>query len=109
MLEATETKHFLAESLNTDGSRGLSLTSAKVGLSSPFSEKEEDDKFLKMDGRAIFDFAIRDVDVYKRQIPVVPSVALAKRMEKLGADAVIAEGMEAGGHIGKLTTMTRCV
>ena len=61
LLEATETKHFLAESLNTDGSRGLSLTSAKVDLSSPFSEKEEDDKFLKMDGRAIFDFAIRDV------------------------------------------------
>ena len=61
LLEATETKHFLAESLNTDGSRGLSLTPAKVGLSSPFSEKEEDDKFLKMDGRAIFDFAIRDV------------------------------------------------
>ena len=59
LLEATETKHFLSESLNTDGS--LSLTSAKVGLSSPFSEKEEDNKFLKMDGRAIFDFAIRDV------------------------------------------------
>ena len=39
-------------------------------------------------------------------IPVIPSVALAKRMEKLGADAVVAEGMEAGGHIGKLTTMT---
>ncbi len=39
-------------------------------------------------------------------IPVVPSVALAKRMEKLGVDAVITEGMEAGGHIGKLTTMT---
>ncbi len=39
-------------------------------------------------------------------IPVVPSVALAKRMEKLGADAVVAEGMEAGGHIGQLTTMT---
>lgn len=39
-------------------------------------------------------------------IPVVPSVALARRMEKMGADAVIAEGMEAGGHIGKLTTMT---
>ncbi|HGD4651879.1 TPA: enoyl-[acyl-carrier-protein] reductase FabK [Streptococcus agalactiae] len=39
-------------------------------------------------------------------IPVVPSVALAKRMEKLGADAIITEGMEAGGHIGKLTTMT---
>jgi enoyl-[acyl-carrier protein] reductase II len=39
-------------------------------------------------------------------IPVVPSVALARRMEKIGVDAVIAEGMEAGGHIGKLTTMT---
>ena len=39
-------------------------------------------------------------------IPVVPSVALSKTDGKLGADAVIAEGMEAGGHIGKLTTMT---
>lgn len=38
-------------------------------------------------------------------IPVVPSVALAKKMEKLGADAIIAEGNEAGGHIGKLSTM----
>ncbi|WP_300386660.1 enoyl-[acyl-carrier-protein] reductase FabK [Clostridium sp.] len=38
-------------------------------------------------------------------IPVVPSVALAKRMERAGADAVIAEGCESGGHIGKLTTM----
>jgi enoyl-[acyl-carrier protein] reductase II len=39
-------------------------------------------------------------------VPVIPSVALAKRMEKIGADAVIAEGTEAGGHIGQLTTMT---
>jgi len=39
-------------------------------------------------------------------IPVVPSVALARRMEKIGVDALIAEGMESGGHIGKLTTMT---
>lgn len=38
-------------------------------------------------------------------IPVVPSIALAQRMEKLGADAVIVEGTEAGGHIGELTTM----
>lgn len=38
-------------------------------------------------------------------IPVVPSVALAKRMERLGADAVVAEGTEAGGHVGELTTM----
>lgn len=39
-------------------------------------------------------------------IPVVPSVALAKRMERAGVDAVIAEGCESGGHIGELTTMT---
>lgn len=39
-------------------------------------------------------------------IPVVPSVALAKRMERVGADAIIVEGTEAGGHIGELTTMT---
>ncbi len=38
-------------------------------------------------------------------IPVVASVALAKRMEREGADAVIAEGMESGGHIGEITTM----
>ena len=39
-------------------------------------------------------------------IPVVASVALAKLMERGGADAVIAEGMESGGHIGAQTTMT---
>lgn len=39
-------------------------------------------------------------------IPVVASVAMAKRMERMGADAVVAEGMESGGHIGELTTMT---
>ncbi len=38
-------------------------------------------------------------------VPVVASSALATRMERLGADAVIAEGTEAGGHIGELTTM----
>ena len=39
-------------------------------------------------------------------IPVVASVAMAKRMERIGADAVVAEGTESGGHIGELTTMT---
>jgi enoyl-[acyl-carrier protein] reductase II len=38
-------------------------------------------------------------------IPVVPSVAMARRMERSGADALIVEGTEAGGHIGELTTM----
>ena len=39
-------------------------------------------------------------------IPVVASTALARRMERCGADAVVAEGTEAGGHIGEITTMT---
>jgi enoyl-[acyl-carrier protein] reductase II len=38
-------------------------------------------------------------------MPVVSSVALARRLERLGADAVIAEGMESGGHVGETTTM----
>lgn len=40
-----------------------------------------------------------------RVIPVVASVALARRMERAGADAVVAEGCESGGHIGETTTM----
>ena len=39
-------------------------------------------------------------------VPVIASVAYAQRLEKMGADAVIAEGSEAGGHIGESTTMT---
>lgn len=38
-------------------------------------------------------------------LPVIASVAMAQRMEKMGADAIIAEGTEAGGHIGEITTM----
>ena len=53
-------------------------------------------------GKYIEDWKNHNVKV----IPVVPSVAIAKRMEKFGADAVIVEGMEAGGHIGQLTTMS---
>ncbi|MGO1367882.1 MAG: enoyl-[acyl-carrier-protein] reductase FabK [Senegalia sp. (in: firmicutes)] len=47
---------------------------------------------------------LKDANI--KVIPVVPSVSLAKRMEKNGADAIIVEGTEAGGHIGELTTMT---
>ena len=39
-------------------------------------------------------------------IPVIPNPTLGVRMERLGVDAVIAEGMEAGGHIGHMTTLT---
>ncbi len=51
-------------------------------------------------------FMDRFKSIDARVIPVVPSVALAKRMEAIGVSAVIAEGMESGGHIGELTTMS---
>ena len=44
-------------------------------------------------------------EIGSKVIPVVASVALAKRLVKSGADAVIAEGCESGGHIGEITTM----
>lgn len=47
--------------------------------------------------------ALREIGT--KVIPVVASVALAKRLERVGVDAVIAEGMESGGHVGEVTTM----
>lgn len=44
-------------------------------------------------------------DVGIKVIPVVPNVKLAKRIEAAGADAIVVEGMEAGGHIGTITTL----
>jgi 3-oxoacyl-[acyl-carrier-protein] synthase-3 len=62
LLEADSSEHFLFESIHSDGSRGESLTSGEHAVSSPFSQVDKKDNcFLKMDGRAIFDFAIRDV------------------------------------------------
>ena len=52
-------------------------------------------------GKYIADWKTAGIKV----IPVVPSVALAKRLARIGADAVIAEGTESGGHIGQNTTM----
>lgn len=52
-------------------------------------------------GKYMSAFKERDIKV----LPIAPSVALAKRLESIGADAIIGEGMEAGGHIGELTTM----
>lgn len=46
---------------------------------------------------------LKNADI--KVIPVVASVALAKRLSRLGADAIVAEGTESGGHIGEMTTM----
>lgn len=61
LVEATDTPYFLAESLNADGSR-QGLESGHLGFSSPFAEQNSPcDLSLKMDGRTIFDFAVREV------------------------------------------------
>lgn len=60
LLEASPQQHFLAEKHGTDGSRS-GLVSGVTGLSSPFSQEQVDAPYLQMDGRAIFDFAVRDV------------------------------------------------
>lgn len=44
-------------------------------------------------------------EIGTKVIPVVASVALARKLERYGVDAIIAEGMESGGHIGEITTM----
>lgn len=52
-------------------------------------------------GKYMSSFKDRGIKV----LPIAPSVALARRLEAIGADVIIGEGMEAGGHIGELTTM----
>lgn len=61
LLEACDDRHFLIESLHSDGSRGMGLISSEISLDSPFSDSILADPYLRMDGRAIFDFAVRDV------------------------------------------------
>lgn len=61
LLEAADQPHFLGEIHRTDGSRGRDLQSGVSGLASPFSEAGETIPYLKMEGRAIFEFALRDV------------------------------------------------
>ena len=61
LLETSDNRHFLAESIHSDGARSECLTYGQTPLTSPFSNQEAVPAFLKMDGRAVFDFAIRDV------------------------------------------------
>ncbi len=61
LLEDSDQPHFLAEVMKTDGERGQGLTAGYTSLASPFSNQTENGPFLKMEGRAIFEFAVRDV------------------------------------------------
>ena len=61
MLEACEQPSFLAEILRTDGGRGASLTAGIDQKETPFSTQSRQQPFIQMEGRAIFEFATRDV------------------------------------------------
>lgn len=82
-----------------------------VMLLSPYAEEvalglvEEDVEFIITGAGNPGKYMAAWKDSGKKVMPVVPSTALAKRMEKAGADALIAEGTEAGGHIGEIATM----
>lgn len=75
----------VADQLEVCIQEGVKVITTGAGNPGPFMEK------LKAAGIKV--------------IPVIPTVKLAERMEKIGADAVIVEGMESGGHVGTITTM----
>lgn len=82
-----------------------------IMLMSPFAEEvsdvvvEEDIKVITTGAGNPGKYMAKWLEAGIKVIPVVPSVALARKMEKDGAFAVIAEGGESGGHVGDLTTM----
>lgn len=75
----------VADQLDVCIEEGVKVVTTGAGNPGPFMEK------LKNAGIKV--------------IPVIPTVKLAERMEKIGADAVIVEGLESGGHVGTITTM----
>lgn len=95
--------------------RAKELTSKPIGVNIMLLSEHADDmaKMVCEEGIKVVTTGAgtpgKYMDMWKandiRVIPVVPSVAIAKRMVRSGADAVIAEGTEAGGHVGELTTM----
>ncbi|MGX7395613.1 beta-ketoacyl-ACP synthase III [Carnobacterium mobile] len=78
LLERTETEgSFLGEDIHADGSRGLALTTGSLPVQNPYSsQKEPNDVFLKMEGRAIFDFAIRSVPKSIRSVVETADLSL---------------------------------
>ncbi|MFW5841888.1 MAG: nitronate monooxygenase [Bacillota bacterium] len=104
------------ETLKTEIIKTKALTDKPFGvnimLMSPYAESMSD-IIIDMDVKIVTTGA-GNPGIYMKKwkdagitvIPVVPSVALAKRVVRNGADAVIVEGTEAGGHVGELTTFT---
>ena len=95
--------------------KARSLTDKPIGvnvmLMSPYADQVA--QVVAEEGVAVVTTGAGNPEKYMEQwknrsikvIPVVASVALAKRMERSGADAVVAEGCESGGHVGESTTM----
>ncbi|QQP71233.1 ketoacyl-ACP synthase III [Carnobacterium sp. CS13] len=79
LLERTDHEgSFLGEDIHADGSRGLALTTGSLAVQNPYSsQKELNDVFLKMEGRAIFDFAIRSVPQSIRTVAEAADLSLS--------------------------------
>lgn len=92
-----------------------SLTDKPFGVNIVLMDKDKDDKidlicnekvsFVTLGAGNPVPYFEKFKEANIIAIPVVPNLKLAKRVEEKGADALIIEGMEAGGHIGKLTTL----
>lgn len=67
--------------------------------------KEEKISIITTGGGSPEKYVVMWKEAGSKVIPVVSSVALARKMEKIGVDAIIAEGGESGGHVGEMTTM----
>ena len=103
------------EQLREDIRKCIRLTHKIIGVNimllSPFAEEvsdvvvEEGIKVITTGAGNPGKYMAKWLEAGIKVIPVVPSVALARKMEKDGAFAVIAEGGESGGHVGDLTTM----
>ena len=108
------------------GGRELSWVKEQIDLAKTLTDKpfgvnvvlQDEDKEEKIDiicnekvsfvtlgaGNPVLTLKIKNAGI--KVIPVVPNTKLAKRVEENGADALIIEGMESGGHIGKLTSLS---
>ena len=101
----------LREEIRTCKTMTDKIFGVNIMLMSPFAEEvsdvvvEEGIKVITTGAGNPGKYMAKWLEAGIKVIPVVPSVALARKMEKDGAFAVIAEGGESGGHVGDLTTM----
>ena len=109
LLEASEQEHFLAESLNSDGSRSECLTYGHSGLHSPFSDQESADSFLKMDGKIGVDRAKLPANMMEygntsaASIPILLSECVEQGLIPLdGSQTVLLSGFGGGLTWGTL-------